>query len=129
MTTFGDLVEGADIMLFIDSQAAEGVLISGYSSSPQLTALAAAFWQQVRKRAAAAWVGRVPSLLNPADGFSREDESLAGKFGWAPRTASLSRIRGLICYGPRGGARARRGREIEGSAGASGRRHDTGTNG
>ena len=66
-------VQDLDILLFIDSQAAEGVLIKGYSRSPELTAIAALFWSSVRQNGAACWVGRVPSSLNVADGFSRND--------------------------------------------------------
>ena len=66
-----------DVMLFIDNQAAEGVLLKSYSSSKHLTVVAALFWSAVRDAKAAAWIGRVPSRLNIADGFSRDDFSVA----------------------------------------------------
>ena len=36
----------ADVLLFVDSSASEGVLIKNYSSSPALAMIAAAFWDQ-----------------------------------------------------------------------------------
>ena len=66
---------GLDVFLFIDNSAAEGVLLKAYSRSPHLTILAALFWQAVRSAKCAAWVGRVPSDLNIADGPSRRDYS------------------------------------------------------
>ena len=71
----------ADWILFIDNEAAEGVLLKGYSKSPQLTALAGTFWATVRQSAASCWVGRVPSALNVADGFSRDDSTLRESLG------------------------------------------------
>ena len=74
--TLAEKLRGVDVMLFVDNAAAEGILLSGYSRSKHLTILAALFWQAVRRSRAAAWVGRVPSALNVADGPSRDD--LAG---------------------------------------------------
>ena len=61
-----------DVFLFKHNVAAEGVLVKAYSSSPHLTVLAGLFWQTVRRVKCSAWVGRVPSELNIADGPSRE---------------------------------------------------------
>ena len=68
-------------MLFIDNTAAEGTLLTSYSASKHLTVLAALFWSSIRTAKAAAWVGRVPSHLNVADGFSRGDFSVAHRLG------------------------------------------------
>ena len=81
----------SDLFVFIDSMAAEGVLIKGYSSSEQLTAITASFWASIRRGGAACWVGRVPSRLNVADGFSREDFQLQAKLGLAWAEVSIPR--------------------------------------
>ena len=75
----------AEVMMFIDNQAAEGVLIKAYSRSAHLTAIAAAFWTAVRRSGSACWIGRVPSELNVADGFSRADFAAQSRLGltWA----------------------------------------------
>jgi hypothetical protein len=78
-----------DVFLFIDSSAAEGVLLKAYSKSPELTVIAGLFWRAVRKAAAAAWVGRVPSRLNVADGPTRGDHSVVDMLQAERITAQL----------------------------------------
>ena len=68
LLTWSDRLENVDVFIFIDNVAAEGVLVKAYSSSPHLTVLAGLFWQAVRRIKCSAWVGRVPSELNIADG-------------------------------------------------------------
>ena len=55
----------------MDSKAAEGILLKGYSKSPQLAVIASLFWKTVRQGRASAWIDRVPTHLNVADAISR----------------------------------------------------------
>ena len=43
----GDRLRGLDVLLFVDSIAAEGILLKGYSKSPQLAVIASLFWKTV----------------------------------------------------------------------------------
>jgi hypothetical protein len=81
LLALGPLLQDTDIMLWIDSQAAEGVLVKAYSKSPYLTIIAALFWRAVRGFRCSAWIGRVPSALNVADGPSRNDSSYMCQLG------------------------------------------------
>jgi len=83
VSTFGPGIRGQDVLLFIDSAAAEGSLLRAYSSSRHLTALAGCFWTTSANHQLRVWIGRVPSNVNPADGFSRSDRSLGKRHGWA----------------------------------------------
>ena len=74
-------LSGVEVLLFVDNRAAEGTLLKAYSKSRHLTVLAALFWQAVRYSKSAAWVGRVPSHLNVADGPSRDDPSVPRSLG------------------------------------------------
>ncbi|CAE7389188.1 unnamed protein product [Symbiodinium natans] len=76
LLTWSDRLENVDVFIFIDNVAAEGVLVKAYSSSPHLTVLAGLFWQAVRRVKCSAWVGRVPSELNIADGPSRKHHAI-----------------------------------------------------
>ena len=67
----GDRLRGLDVLLFVDSKAAEGILLKGYSKSPQLAVIASLFWKTVRQGRASAWIDRVPTHLNVADAISR----------------------------------------------------------
>ena len=87
LETFGRGLQGCDAILFLDSESAEGSLLSGYSASPFLTALAGAFWALAAHLQARVWVGRVPSKLNPSDGLSRRDRLWALEQGWAEHSA------------------------------------------
>ena len=67
----GDRLRGLDVLLFVDSKAAEGILLKGYSKSPQLAVIASLFWKTVRQGRASAWIDRAPTHLNVADAISR----------------------------------------------------------
>lgn len=82
LETFGGGLSSCDVLLFIDSACAEGALLRSYSSSRHLTALAGAFWTSAAGYDLRVWIGRVPSKLNPADGFSRGSRSLGQQLGW-----------------------------------------------
>ena len=96
--TFGEQIHGADVLLLIDSKAAEGTLIKNYSRSPFMVSIAGAFWQQVGVVDAAVWISHVPSKANLADGPSWGDYSDALRWGWervapvVPRRTSWARL-------------------------------------
>ena len=81
--SFREILVDADVLIFVDSTAAEGSLCKGLSSSRCLSAIASAFWTQTALCRASVWVGRVPSKLNVADGPSRQDFDDVQKHGWA----------------------------------------------
>jgi hypothetical protein len=44
LATFSSILEGVDVLHFVDSQAAQGILIKGYSKSATLSAVTSAYW-------------------------------------------------------------------------------------
>ena len=120
MSTFGPAIRGGDVLLFIDSKAAEGVVIKGYSSSPSLAAIAGCFWAAAAQFNVKVWIGRVPSRLNPADGFSRQDRSLATKMGWVrvcplvPNVAEWALLKKAVPSKAQNATQARRRRSNQG---------------
>lgn len=76
------LSHDAEVVHFVESSAAEGSLIKGYSCSATLAAVAGAYWTTAGRCNAAAWIGRVPSRLNVADGPTRGDLSAIETFDW-----------------------------------------------
>jgi len=63
------------VLLFVDSEAAEGALIKGYSKFEDACELAGLFWHMAVRANAAVYVDRVSTDGNPADGPSRGDVS------------------------------------------------------
>ena len=63
------------VLLFVDSEAAEGALIKGYSKFEDVCELAGLFWHMAVRANAAVYVDRVSTDGNPADGPSRGDVS------------------------------------------------------
>ena len=80
--TFAPFLHDAEILHFVDSTAAEGSLVKGYSCSATLAATASAYWTTAGRCSIAAWIGRVPSRLNVADGPTRGDLSAVEAHGW-----------------------------------------------
>ena len=83
LETFRACLQGADLVLFLESEAAEGSLLKGYSSSRSLTAIAGALWALSASLQARLWVGRMPSRLNPSDEVSRRDRHWAREQDWS----------------------------------------------
>ena len=79
LASFSKALEGSDVLRFVDSSAAHGILIKGYSKSPPLSAVTSAYWTLVGR--ACPWVGRVTSKLNVADGPTRGDTSVIIGYG------------------------------------------------
>ena len=109
----GDVIRGARIILLVDSEAAEGALIRGYSGTEDLCALTGIFWRLCVSRvsrAIAPYIDRVPTDGNPSDGPSRgrSGELLArGAVRIAPR--EVSRV--LATWSGHWGSRSRSEKE------------------
>lgn len=82
LASFSHHIEGCDVLHFVDSTAAQGVLIKGYSKSQTLCAVTSAYWTLAGKCRACIWIGRVPSKLNVADGPTRNDLSVVQAHNW-----------------------------------------------
>ena len=82
VSTLGSFLQDADVMHFVDSTAAEGILIKGYSRSRTLAAISGAYWSTASQHCMTVWIGRVPSKLNVADGPTRNDLSIVNHYGW-----------------------------------------------
>ena len=65
--TFPDRLEGAKVLLLIDSEPVEGALIKGYSSKQDVCELVGVFWSQACNLQVAYYIDRVPTDGNPAD--------------------------------------------------------------
>ena len=77
-------LEGATVLLFVDSEAVEGALVKGYSSKDDLCWLTSVFWDQALKLRALFYIDRVATDANPGDGPSRgrDREARACRWKW-----------------------------------------------
>ena len=82
LQTFQKWISHADVLLWIDNEAAEGCLNKGYSPDKELAALAGETWLLADNLDITLWIMRVPSSHNVADPLSREDVSLAKAMDW-----------------------------------------------
>ena len=82
LASFKESLQGVDLLLLLDSSAAEGTLIMSYSSNPWLTCIAGAFWQLAGGLDLAVWIAYVPSGANLADAPSRKDYRDAQRRCW-----------------------------------------------
>jgi hypothetical protein len=108
LSSFGGWLQGRRILLWSDNKGAELVTRKGSARRFDHTCLAHSLWTCLVRLKAEAFVRRVPSAFNIADGPSRGDVSLLGQLGakevparldgifWAPGAwASISQsIRG-----------------------------------
>ena len=70
--SLGNAVAGARIPTSVDSEAAEGALVRGYSARSDLCLLTGAFWALCTKLSIAPFIDRASTEANPADGPSRD---------------------------------------------------------
>lgn len=82
LASFSQLLHDFDVLHFVDSTAAQGVLVKGFSKSQTLCAVTSAYWTLAGKYRVCSWIGRVPSKLNVADGPTRGDLSAVQAHGW-----------------------------------------------
>jgi hypothetical protein len=69
-----DTIAGCDVNHFGDNQAANGSLVRGYSTSPDMARMASAFHLHVARMSARVWIEWVPSESNIADLPSRPED-------------------------------------------------------
>ena len=84
LSTFGPMIRGKDIILFIDSEAVEGALIKGYSAREDLSELVSVFGDLALELRVNVYIDRVSTDANPApaDWPSRNDLETGRSAGW-----------------------------------------------
>ena len=73
-------------MFFVDSEPVEGALVKGYSAKDDICELTGVFWRLASDLNIDAYIDRVSTDANIADGPSRDDPkfwAMARKLGWA----------------------------------------------
>ena len=81
----GDASLHKSILFFVDNESSEGALVKGYSAMEDICELTAIFWKLVMERSILAYVDRVSTDANIADGPSRDDPrfwKLVDELGW-----------------------------------------------
>ena len=84
-----DQIRGCSVLIFVDSEAAEGALIKGYSSREDLCELTGIFWEMVENVNILVYIDRVSTDSNIADLPSRGDMTIADRLGWKVVPATL----------------------------------------
>ena len=69
--TWQSSIEGRDVIVFTDNEAARHAFIKGYSPLMLGAEVLACAWLQAASVSASPWFARVPTGSNPADGPSR----------------------------------------------------------
>ena len=69
--TWGHLLFERRVLVFVDSESAEGALTKGYSSKEDACMIVSDFWVAVARDRALVYLDRVPTDANPADDPSR----------------------------------------------------------
>ena len=81
----GSAAQGKSILFFVDSESVEGAMVKGYSASADICELVGVYWKMIDKRRVHAYVDRVSTDANIADGPSRDDPSfwkMVDDLGW-----------------------------------------------
>ncbi len=91
MDAFARELEGTDVVIYEDNEAARNGLLSGYSAEAHNSAIIGNVWLRAMLGGVGLWVERVHSHSNPADSLSRLDFSLAEKLEWVRVTPTLPR--------------------------------------
>ena len=96
VATLGARIQNAHYLLLVDSEAAEGSLVKGYSSKEDLCELAGAFWGLNIALGSVPYIDRVPTDSNPADepskGIYAELEALGAVYQPAVVPSLLSNM-------------------------------------
>ena len=74
LDTFPDLLQGRDVIHFVDNNSALGALVKGYSSKEDAIKIVADYWLRAMKLKILAYVDRVESKSNISDDPSRLNE-------------------------------------------------------
>ena len=75
------LLEGREVIIFIDNDSARDAMIRGYSPSLASARIIGEAWARIAQLAASVWFERVPGVSNIADGPSRLDFSVVEAIG------------------------------------------------
>ena len=70
------------VLMFVDSESAEGALVKGGSSKDDVSSLVMIFWRLVQEFEIIVYIDRVPTDSNISDGVSRNCLKLAKRLGW-----------------------------------------------
>ena len=82
LRTFRDRLNGADVIILIDSEVVEAALVKGYSSKEDVCSLISIFWDLALELSARIFIDRVSTDANPADWPSRNDLKRGQEAGW-----------------------------------------------
>jgi len=74
LDTFPDLLQGRDVIHFVDNNSALGALVKGYSSKEDAIKIVADYWLRAMRLKILAYVDRVESKSNISDDPSRLNE-------------------------------------------------------
>ena len=70
------------LIIFVDSQSAEGALVKGGSSKEDVSELVMVFWRLIQAFEILVYIDRVPTDSNISDSCSRGSRDLALRLGW-----------------------------------------------
>ena len=82
LSTFSDRLEGADLIVLIDSESVEAALVKGYSSREDVCSIIDVFWNLALRLKCRVFIDRVSTDANPADWPSRNDLRRGQEAGW-----------------------------------------------
>ena len=75
-------VQGATLILFVDSEAVECALVKGFTKCSDTPLLVGKFWELAQELNAAIYIDRVPTDANCSDGPSRDKVYIGKQLGW-----------------------------------------------
>ena len=78
----GEKLRRRKLIIFVDSESAEGALVKGGSSKDDVSSLVRVFWRLIQEFEIVVYIDRVPTDSNISDGVSRNSFDLAKKLGW-----------------------------------------------
>ena len=86
MEYLSSATQDKSIIFFVDSESVEGAMVKGYSASADICELVGVFWKMIDKRQIHAYIDRVSTDANIADGPSRDDPrfwKMVDDLGWS----------------------------------------------
>ena len=82
IATVGFNLRRKKLIIFVDSQSAEGALVKGGSSKEDVSELAMILWRLIQEFEILVYIDRVPTDSNISDSCSRGSRDLATRLGW-----------------------------------------------
>ena len=80
--TFGAELSGKRVIALIDSEAALGAIVKGYSRKDDISDLVSVLWETIARYNIIVYFDRVSTDANISDGPSRDDWTLKFQCGW-----------------------------------------------